>query len=335
MNTVNVENATKIFVKRKGLLRRVVKESKVVDSISFKIAPSELMSLLGPNGAGKTTTIKMLSTLLLPTSGRLEVCGYDTVKEEKKVRSNIGTVLPGERSLFWKLTVKENLEYFGALAGVRSKALGDRIKLLLKQFHIEDKCNEFVERLSTGMKQKVILCRALLSEPKVLLLDEPTLGLDPISAQELRTMIKTIKANGTIILLTTHYMREAEELSDKVAIMKSGKIIAFDKPSVLSKQFNGKSMVSLVLANESMGKLAFIETLFDGQAKVVSKTDYRTTLTIENGKNINNFRELLPTLLNEKINIYSFDSHVPSLEDVYISLIQDSLEPSAYMDSVE
>ncbi|MEJ5272968.1 MAG: ATP-binding cassette domain-containing protein [Spirochaetota bacterium] len=231
MKNIEIEKLSKSFKSKKEYI-------KAVDEVSFSIEEGTIFSLLGPNGAGKTTTIKILATLLLPDSGYAKICGYDVVKDDLKVRQNLGTVLPGERTLFWKLSVKENLSYFADLYGLRPSYSKKRIEYLLKRFQIEDRKNTFVEKLSTGFRQRVVLCRALLSDPKVLLLDEPTLGLDPEAARNLRNLILEIKKEGKTILLTTHYMYEADELSDFVAIINKGKIVGLDTPENLKKNLD-------------------------------------------------------------------------------------------------
>ncbi|HPO60600.1 MAG TPA: ABC transporter ATP-binding protein, partial [Exilispira sp.] len=202
MKAIEINNLVKRFVSKK---EKII----ALDDISFSIDEGKIFSLLGPNGAGKTTTIKVLATLLLPDSGQAKICGYDVVKNDLLVRKNLGTVLPGERTLFWKLTINENLTYFSDLYGLNPKYSRKRIEYLLNKFEINDRKDTYVEKLSTGLRQRVVLCRALLSDPKVILLDEPTLGLDPEASRNLRNIIREIKDEGKTILLTTHYMYEA------------------------------------------------------------------------------------------------------------------------------
>ena len=188
------------------MFRRKKELVTAVDGISFRIERGQIFSLLGPNGAGKTTIIKILATLLIPESGRACVNGFDVVKDDLAVRKVMTAVLPGERTLFWKLTVKENLFYFGSLYGLSRRSVKEKIDGLLQFFGIEDKRDVLVEKLSTGERQKVVLPRALLPDPEVILLDEPTLGLDPVAAIALRKLIQQIAGRGKTILLTTHYM---------------------------------------------------------------------------------------------------------------------------------
>src|SRR5688500_1121279 len=190
-----------------------------VDGVSFDIRAGEIFGLLGANGAGKTTTIKMLCTLLEPSGGTATINGYDIVREAGQVRQSLGAVLTGERSVYWKLTGRENLEYFAALYHIPRPVAKRRIAELLERLDLADRADELVERYSSGMKQRVAIAKALLPNPPVLLLDEPTIGLDPQSARNLRELILETRAEGRTVLLTTHYMEEADQLSDRVGII--------------------------------------------------------------------------------------------------------------------
>lgn len=216
-----------------------------VDGVSFSVPQGEVFGLLGPNGAGKTTTIKMLSTLLRPTSGRVLIQGLDVEKEPSRVLSRIGTVLSGERCVYWKLTGRENLQYFGALYGLSGPRLTKKINGLLERFQLTQRADETVEKYSTGMKRRIALARALLHDPEVLILDEPTAGLDPQAARNLRELILEFKSEGRTVLLTTHYMEEADFLSDRVAIIDHGKVIALDSPDHLKRGLRQVRVVEL------------------------------------------------------------------------------------------
>lgn len=232
---IEVKELKKYFISKKRKMFRVVEKSefKAVDGVSFEIKKGEVFGLLGPNGAGKTTTIKMITGLLRPTSGYVKVNGLDVDKNPMEALKNIGTVLAGDRSIYWKLTGRENLEYFAALYGCNRKEAKRRAEKLIKRLGISEKADELVEKYSTGMKQKVALGKALIPEAPVVLLDEPTLGLDPNSARDLREIILDIKTEGRAVLLTTHYMEEADFLCDRIAIVDTGKIIALDTPENL------------------------------------------------------------------------------------------------------
>ena len=216
-----------------------------VSGVSFEIKAGEIFGLLGPNGAGKTTTIKMLCTLLEPSGGTATVNGYDVVREPGLVRQSLGAVLTGERSVYWKLTGRENLEYFAALYHIPRPVAKRRIAELLERLDLADRADELVERYSSGMKQRVAIAKALLPNPPVLLLDEPTIGLDPQSARNLRELILETRAEGRTVLLTTHYMEEADQLSDRVGIIDGGKVIALDTPAELKRAIQQQDILQL------------------------------------------------------------------------------------------
>jgi ABC-2 type transport system ATP-binding protein len=209
-----------------------------LDGISFDVQEGELIGLLGPNGAGKTTLVKCLTTLLIPNEGSASVLGHDVVHEPQAVRSLIGWMNGGERTLYWKLSSLDNLRYFGALYGLPGKETDRRIKELLDIMGLWDRRHETLEKFSTGLRQKISIARALLHDPRVLFLDEPTLGLDPTFSRFIRNFLKE-KINrdgGKTILLTTHNMHEAEELCDRIFLINNGRIVAQGKPSDLKTQ---------------------------------------------------------------------------------------------------
>jgi len=218
-----------------------------VDGVDLQIKRGEIFGLLGPNGAGKSTTIRMLCTLLEPTSGTAQVNGFDTVKQANDVRRSLGTVLAGERSIYWKLTGRENLEYFAALYHIPQAITKKRVDELIERMEIKDRANELVEKYSTGMRQRIAIAKALLARPPILLLDEPTLGLDPQAARRVRELIAELKQEGHTVLLTTHYMEEADQLSDRIGIIDKGKVIALDTPEGLKRRIDQKEVIRLEL----------------------------------------------------------------------------------------
>ena len=216
-----------------------------VDDVSFRLERGEVVGFLGPNGAGKTTTMRMLATLLEPTSGTATVLGSDLVRDARAIRRRLGAVLAGERSLYWKLTARENLEYFAALYHIPRPVAKRRIAELLERLDLVNRADELVERYSSGMKQRVAIAKALLPNPPVLLLDEPTIGLDPQSARNLRELILETRAEGRTVLLTTHYMEEADQLSDRVGIIDGGEVIALDSPAELKRAIQQQDILQL------------------------------------------------------------------------------------------
>jgi ABC-2 type transport system ATP-binding protein len=219
-----------------GTIRRKWKDVEAVRGVSFEIEKGELFGLLGPNGAGKTTTIKMLITLLIPTSGTARVLGHDVVKDAREVRKRIGYVFGGERGVYERLSGYDNLRYFAELYGVPPKEQKPRIESLLDLVGLTGREQERTEGYSRGMKQRLHVARGLLHDPPVVFLDEPTIGLDPVGARELRATISALADAGKTILLTTHYMFEADALCDRIAVINRGEIVAEGTPAQLKSR---------------------------------------------------------------------------------------------------
>ena len=203
---------------------KVYNQVPVVDGLSFAIAPGEMFGLLGPNGAGKSTTIRMLTTLTRPTEGQVEVAGYDVMRQGQQVKRKIGVVLQ-QTSVDIDLTVWENMEFHGRLHHIPRRARKERIDRWLEYVELSDRRNDTVKTLSGGMKRRLQIARALLHEPEILFLDEPTVGLDPQTRRRLWEIIRKLNQDGMTMLLTTHYMEEVEYLCDRIGIMDSGKLI--------------------------------------------------------------------------------------------------------------
>ncbi|MEZ4862854.1 MAG: ATP-binding cassette domain-containing protein [Caldilineaceae bacterium] len=299
-----------------------VDEFVAVAEISFAIRQGEVFGLLGPNGAGKTTTIKMLSTLLEPTSGGATVCGYDVVQQADQVRNHLGAVLTGERSIYWKLTGRENLRYFAALYHIPATVAKARVEELLARFDLTKRADELVEKYSSGMKQRIAIAKALLAKPPVLLLDEPTIGLDPQAARNLRELILELKAEGHTILLTTHYMEEADQLSDRIGIIDGGKIIALDTSAALKASINQLDIMQLEVANfdptltDQLTTLASVENV----ATRYLGTDSAWSVALHTTDSRNLLPQLIQTIGAQAGQIRHMQIAQPTLEDVFISL---------------
>jgi ABC-2 type transport system ATP-binding protein len=213
-----------------------------VDDVSFDVKQGEIFGFLGPNGAGKTTTIKMLTTLLEPTSGNILINGFDPEKEQEKARESFGIVFQ-DPSLDDDLTAYENLDMHGMLYGVKAKDRKERIKNLLNFVELWDRKNELVKHFSGGMKRRLEIARGFLHHPKILFLDEPTIGLDPQTRNHIWNYLKKMnKEEGTTVFLTTHYMEEADKVSDKIAIIDHGKIVAQGTATELKNQTKTNSL---------------------------------------------------------------------------------------------
>ena len=298
-----------------------------VDGVDLHIRRGEVFGLLGPNGAGKSTTIRMLCTLLEPTSGMARVNGYDIVRQSNQVRQSLGTVLAGERSIYWKLTARENLEYFAALYHIPAKTAQRRIDELLERMELTNRANDLVEKYSTGMKQRVAIARSLLAQPPILLLDEPTLGLDPQAARRVRELVKELRAEGHTILLTTHYMEEADQLSDRIGIIDQGKVIALDTSAELKRRISQKDAIRLEVAGwhtemaESLRQLPTVENVMPRYTGADSLWEVNLLAA--------NSRAVLPGII-DRLNtngtrVVNMNVVQPSLEDVFIHLTGKAL----------
>ncbi len=298
-----------------------------VDGVSLQIEQGEVFGLLGPNGAGKSTTIRMLCTLLEPTSGTARVNGFDIIRQSNQVRQSLGTVLAGERSIYWKLTARENLEYFAALFHIPADAARRRIDELLDRMELTSRAHDLVEKYSTGMRQRVAIARALLARPPIVLLDEPTLGLDPQAARRVRELVTELKAEGHTVLLTTHYMEEADQLSDRIGIIDQGKVIALDTPAALKRRIDQKDAIKLEVAGWHAEMASALQQL--PNVENVIARHMGTDSLYEVSLHASNSRAILPGII-EKLStngtrLVNMNIVQPTLEDVFIHLTGKAL----------
>lgn len=228
---IEVRDLRRDYVTSKGLLRRKTQTVRAVDGVSFTVERGEIFGLLGQNGAGKTTTIKMLITLLAPTSGVCRVLGCDTFGQEKQIRPRINFIFGGEMGVYRRLSARDNLKYFGNLYGVPPRLRDERIEEILRLVDLEEAADRLAETYSKGMLQRLQIARGLINDPEIVFMDEPTVGLDPLGAHMLRDIIRRLRDAGKTVLLTTHYLPEAEELCDRMVILNRGKIAASGTPA--------------------------------------------------------------------------------------------------------
>ena len=229
-------------------LIKTFKDFRAVDDISFEVHKAEIFAFLGPNGAGKTTTIKMLTTLLHPNSGSISIDGLDPARHQSEVRKRFGIVFQ-DPSLDGDLTAYENMDIHGVLYHVPRRARLERIERLLRLFELWDRRDSPVKQFSGGMKRRLEIARGFLHTPKILFLDEPTLGLDPQSRNQLWTHVKHLnETEGVTVFLTTHYMDEADRVAQRIAVIDHGKIIALGTPAELKQQTNSESLEQAFLA---------------------------------------------------------------------------------------
>lgn len=317
-----------LAIKTVDLWRIYKKEKSYIEAlknINIEVNRGEIFGLLGPNGAGKTTLIKILTTMLLPTKGKAYVLGFDVENETLKIRERINIVSGGEWAGYGILTVRENLWMFSQFYGIPSKKAKIEIDKYLEIFGLKEEANTKISKLSTGMRQKMNFIRGILSDPEVLFLDEPTLGLDVQIARTVRSFIKMWmkEKKERTILLTTHYLNEADELCDRIAIIDNGKIHALDTPSALKKLLKDRIIYSVELKRDGYYKLEELPfvTKFTVNPLKDGKIEVKFQLKDE-GKLV----EILNYLKDKGFNLISFRKREPTLEDVFIEIVGKELK---------
>jgi len=338
--SIQTVDLTKRFKKKRhrgifGFLRRKTGREKAeaetavtvaLDHVNVKIRSGELFGLLGPNGAGKTTFVKCLSTILIPDKGTAIINGFDIREQTQMVRASLGLVIGGERTLYWKLTAKDNLMYFASLYKIPRNEAKERVNELLRLMDLSDRADERLEDYSTGMRQKIAVARALLHNPPILLLDEPTLGLDPTFSRQIRNQIKALcQEEGKTVLLATHYMKEADDLCDRVAIINDGKVVAVDAPNRLKAIIRETEVLEVGCYGpspdiethlRSICRNAEIVTLIQGEeAKGVP-----SRIKIIGGNAEENVDLAIDALRRKNVQITSVNVSMPTLEDAFIKL---------------
>ena len=319
MDAIQVNHLRRVYKSTEGIIKRKVKEVVAVEDVSFEIHQGELFGLLGPNGAGKTTSVKMLTTLLIPSGGSASILGLDVVKDAARVRPQIGFIFGGERGLYWRLSGLDNLRYFASLYYVDSAVAKKRIPELIELVGLNGRERERVEGYSRGMRQRLHIARALLHDPQVLFLDEPTMGLDPIGARELRATVKNLQSANKTILLTTHYMFEADALCQRIAVINKGRIVALDTPEKLKENVQDLSVVEVEVYGippEYIEKIKQLEFVVDVS---LENREQVQILQVHTPKG----PEAIPVLV-ENLNglrLGRIITREPTLEDAYVRLV--------------
>jgi len=319
MNAIEVSNLRRLFTSNIGVIRRTTKEIVAVDDVSFEIRKGELFGLLGPNGAGKTTTTKMLTTLLIPSDGKAIINGYDVVDKAEEVRKHIGFIFGGERGLYWRLSGIDNLRYFASLYGIDPDVSKKRIQYLLEMVGLNGRGDENVGGYSRGMKQRLHVARTLLHDPDILFLDEPTLGLDPVGAREFRNVIRNLQTENKTILLTTHYMFEADALCNRIGVINHGRIIALDTPDGLKshvKDLNVVEMETFGLPEDILEKLRSLSFV---DALSVEEHEQKQMLHIQTGRGAEAVPDIMSAVEGQRIGRVVVRE--PTLEDAYVRLV--------------
>jgi ABC-2 type transport system ATP-binding protein len=295
---------------------------EAVKGISFTVPRGTVFGMLGPNGAGKTTTIKMLSTLLIPTSGSATVDGFDVVREEVDVRRRLGVLFGGDKGLYNQLSARENLRYFGHLYGMADDAIASRSAELLEQVGLADRANERVESYSRGMKQRLHIAKTLVHQPPVVILDEPTIGLDPAAAIEVRALIAGLTPRHTV-LLTTHDMHEADVLCSRLAIVDRGVIVTTGTPDELKEAAPvARQVVIRLAAPIEQGRAQLILHLTDlpSVAQVTDDGSHADTLTLRCSDTASTLDQSLALLRQVGAAVRAIDVREPSLEDAFLGV---------------
>ena len=307
-----------------GVLRRRPLEVEAVRGISFEVGKGELFGLLGPNGAGKTTTIKMLITLLLPSAGEARVLGYDVVRDAREVRKRIGYVFGGDRGLYERLSALDNLRYFGELYGLTGKQQRARIEHVVELVGLRGRERERVEGYSRGMRQRLHIARGILHDPEVVFLDEPTIGVDPVGARALRATIAGLVEAGKTVLLTTHYMFEADSLCHRIAVIARGRIVAEGTPAELKRHVAESTVVEVEVFGIEDREVMRLRELPGVTSVSLEERDQLQVLTIQSPRGLELTQELPMHIDGARINRIS--AREPTLEDAYVALVTEAPE---------
>ena len=319
MNAIEVSHLRRTFKSNIGVIKRTTKEIIAVDDVSFEIQEGELFGLLGPNGAGKTTTVKMLTTLLIPTSGSASVKGFDVVAKAEEVRKRIGFIFGGERGLYWRLSGVDNLRYFASLYSIDPDVTKKRIPYLLDMVGLNGRGDEKVQGYSRGMKQRLHVARTLLHDPDVLFLDEPTLGLDPVGARDFRQVILNLQSQNKSILLTTHYMFEADALCDRIAVINHGCIIALDTPGGLKSHVSDLNVVEVETFGAPESALEKLRSLPFADSLSVEEQGQKQILLIQTSRGAEAVPDVMSAL--DGLKVGRVIVREPTLEDAYVRLV--------------
>ena len=326
MNAIETKDLRRIY-KIKKTKKEPARELLALNNISLEVEQGELFGLLGPNGAGKTTLIKILTTLLAPSSGSARVMGKDVIKDNQSIRQQINMVSGGETSGYGLLTVKENLWMFSQFYGIPTKLANQRIMALLKIVGLEDRANTKSSDLSTGLRQKMNIVRGFMTDPQVLFLDEPTLGLDVGASRDVRQFVRgwVDEDHTRTLLLTTHYMVEADELCDRVAIINQGRILACDTPANLKRHLMKNAIFDLEISHLESHLYEGMKSI-NGVKQVASKEGdglVELEVVLDNDAYL---AALIAFFTENDISILNLSKRQASLEDVFVSLVGQSMK---------
>lgn len=311
---VSIEHLTKVYrARRRG-------EVRAVDDVSFDVAPGEIVGLLGPNGAGKTTTIKCLCTLVTPTSGRMVVDGADATAHPRAAAQKLAAVLEGNRNIYWRLTARENLEYFAALHGIDRRSVRSVIDELIDRFGLSEQRDADARTLSRGMQQKLAVACAFVKQTPILLLDEPTLGLDVETSLELRGMLRSMAVDaGRTILLSSHDMDVVQDVCERVVIINDGRIVTADTVANLLELFRAKAYRFTMRGNLASDDVTALRDSFPGiEVTADGHLSFIDVELMDGGR----LYELIDQLRRADGIIESIDRKDPNLEEIFVRIVR-------------
>lgn len=312
-DAIEIDHLVRTFRRRHGTVVRAI------DDLSLRVGRGEMIGLLGPNGAGKTSTVKVLMTVLLPTSGTARILGHDVVADAHTVRRSIGVILGGDAGLYGRLSGRNNLRLFADLYRIPHRRQKARIAELLEAVGLSDSQDQRVEEYSRGMKQRLHIARGLLHDPDVVIMDEPSNGIDPVGARELRDLIRSWVRQGRTVLLTTHYMFEADELCDRVAVIRDGVKIADDTPAALKKQADGNVVLTLDVRGAGAAHAERLRALPGALSVDVVAHDGAQVIDVQTDRHSDLTAAVLGAL--DDVAVVGVSKREPTLEDAYVSLI--------------
>lgn len=313
---IELSEVTRTFAARRGAA-----PVRALDGLTLDIERGEIFGLLGPNGAGKTTTVRILATLLTPTEGTARVDGLDVVTDAADVRRRIGVAFGGERGLYDRLSARDNLRFAAQLYDLPRREMKGRIAEVLDVVGLGAAADQRVEAFSRGMKQRLHIARALIHDPDVLFLDEPSSGLDPVAARALRELVLDLRLRGKTVLLTTHYMFEADQLCDRLAVIAAGRVIALDTPDAVKESVRVGSVLEVDVLDDHTGALEAVSDLPDVVSVHVEQNDAANRLVIRvaagSGTGLTDVLHVLSAVQTGTV----FERR-PTLEDAYIALLE-------------
>jgi ABC-2 type transport system ATP-binding protein len=319
---IEVDELARTYRSRTGIFRRKRTEVHALRGISFEVERGELFGLLGPNGAGKTTTIKILTTLLLPSAGTARVLGFDPARQPNEIRRRIGHVFGGDRGLYDRLSALDNLRYFADLYRVPVREKRRRIEEMLELVGLTGREKERVENYSRGMRQRLHIAPGLLHDPEILFLDEPTIGLDPVGARELRDTIGLLREGGKTVLLTTHYMYEADELCQRIAVIAGGRIVAHGTPEDLKSRVVDRTVIEIETFGVEDERIERLRGLRGVASVATESREQALVLLVQSATG----PELVPAILRELdgVTLGKVIAREPTLEDAYVELVREA-----------